>query len=82
MLRNNYYYYGISFFFIFYIPAEHDQLFHLVYERVEVKEDSMEPHFWSYRQQISLENLGLSLRDKKSGNSILFEFLRVVSVVE
>lgn len=60
--------------------TEHDQLFYLMYEKVKVSEDNMEPHLWSYRQRISLEHLGQTLQEKKLKEKypILHAFLQVV----
>ncbi len=56
---------------------DHDQLFYLVYEKVQVNEDSMEPHLWSYRPRISLEHLGQTIQEKKLIKCpILHEFLQ------
>ncbi len=63
---------------------EHDQLFYLVFERVKVSKDNMEPHLWSYRQRISLEHLRQTLQVEKKLKekcSILYEFLQVVSTM-
>lgn len=60
------------------IAADHGRLFYLVYEKVKVNKDNMEPHLWTYRQRISLEHLRqtLTLEEKCP---VLHEFLRVVS---
>ena len=62
--------------------ADHDQLFYLVYEKVNVSEDNMQPHLWSYRQRISLEHLGQTLLEKKLKVKypILHDFLQRVCV--
>ena len=62
------------------IPAEPDQLFYLVYERVKVSSASMGPHLWTYRQRVSLEHLGLTLQENKVKVEypLLHEFLHVV----
>ena len=66
----------------YYFTSEHDQLFYLVYEKVKVNKDNMEPHLWSYRQRISLEHLRQTLQEKKLKEKchILHEFLQVVSI--
>ena len=68
----NYFGFKIALFII-----DHNQLFYLAYERVKVSVENMQPHLWSYRQRISLEHLGqtLKLKDKYP---ILHEFLQKV----
>lgn len=65
----------------FFSLAEHDQLFYLVHEKVKVKSESLGPHLWTYRQKISLEHLGLTLKEEKLKKAypILHEFLVEVS---
>ena len=61
---------------------EHDQLFYLVYERMELmNESSIQPHLWTYRSRITLEHLAQTLQEKKMKKDypILHEFLQAVS---
>ena len=61
---------------------EHDQLFFLVYERMElVNKSSIQPHLWTYHSRISLEHLVQTLQEKKmkKDHPILYEFLQAVS---
>ena len=61
---------------------EHDQLFFLVYEQMElVNKSSIQPHLWTYRSRISLEHLAQTLQEKKmkEKHPILYEFLQAVS---
>ena len=62
--------------------TDHDQLFFLVYEKMAINSNSMEPHLWSYRQRISLEHLGQTLQEQKLKEKfpILHEFLQAVSL--
>ena len=63
-------------------PSEHDRLFFLVYEHVEVmNQSSIQPHLWTYRSRITLEHLAQTLQEKrmKERHPILYEFLQVVS---
>ena len=62
------------------MPAEPDQLFYLVHERVKVSSDCMGPHLWTYRQRVSLEHLGFTLQKNmvKVEYPLLHEFLHVV----
>ena len=68
----------------FFSPSlEHDQLFFLVYERMELmNQSSMQPHLWTYRSRITLEHLAQTLQEKrmKERHPILYEFLQAVSV--
>ena len=67
--------------YFFFSLAEHDQLFYLVHEKVKVKSESLGPHLWTYRQKISLEHLGLTLKEEKLKKAypILHVFLVEVS---
>ena len=61
---------------------EHDQLFFLVYERMElVNKSSIQPHLWTYHSRITLEHLAQTLQEKKmkKEHPILYEFLQAVS---
>ena len=60
--------------------ADHDQLFYLVYEKVRYKEESLEPHLWTYRSRITLEHLRQTLQEEKMIEKypILSEFLQAV----
>ena len=42
-----------------YPPActEQDRLFYVVYEKLSVEGEGMEPHLWTYRSKVSLEHL-------------------------
>ena len=62
--------------------SEHDQLFYLVYERVQVVEGSLDPHLWAYRSRITLEHLRQNLQQQnmKKKYPILHEFLQEVCV--
>ena len=63
------------------IPSlEHDQLFYLVYERVQVVEGSLDPHLWAYRFCITLEHLSQTLQQQsmKKKCPILHAFLQEV----
>ena len=63
-------------------PSEHDRLFFLVYERVELmNQSSIQPHLWTYRSRITLEHLAQTLQEKKmkERHPILYEFLQAVS---
>ena len=62
--------------------TEHDQLFFLVYERMELmNESSIRPHLWTYHSRITLEHLAQTLQEKKmkEKHPILYEFLQSVS---
>lgn len=60
--------------------VDHDQLFYLVYEKVAYKEESLEPHLWTYRSRITLEHLRQTLQEErmKEKYPILSEFLQAV----
>ena len=62
--------------------SEHDQLFYLVYERVQVVEESLDPHLWAYRSRITLEHLRQNLQQQnmKKKCPILHAFLQKVCV--
>ena len=67
-----------------YFCSEHDRLFFLVYERVElVNQSSIQPHLWTYRSRITLEHLAQTLQERKmkERHPILYEFLQAVSDV-
>ena len=60
---------------------EHDQLFFLVYEHMELmNQSSIQPHLWTYRSRITLEHLAQTLQEKKmkEKHPILYEFLQAV----
>ena len=61
---------------------EHDQLFYLVYECVQVAEGSLDPHLWAYRSRITLEHLRQNLQQQnmKKKCPILHAFLQEVCV--
>ena len=60
--------------------VDHGQLFHLVYEKVKYKEESLEPHLWTYRSRITLDHLRQTLQEEKMRQDypILSEFLEAV----
>ena len=62
--------------------SEHDQLFYLVYERVQVVEGSLNPHLWAYRSRITLEHLRQNLQQQNMRKKcpILHAFLQKVCV--
>ena len=62
--------------------SEHDQLFYLVYERVQVVEGTLDPHLWAYRSRITLEHLRQNLQQQnmKKKCPILHAFLQKVCV--
>ena len=63
-------------------PSEHDRLFFLVYERVELmNQSSIQPHLWTYRSRITLDHLAQTLQEKKmkEKHPVLYEFLQAVS---
>ena len=61
---------------------EHDQLFCLVYEHVQVAEGSLDPHLWAYRSRITLEHLRQTLQQQNMRKkcTILYTFLQEVCV--
>lgn len=56
-------------------------MFYLMYERVQVAKESLEPHLWAYRSQITLEHLRQTLQQQNVKNKcpILCAFLQNVS---
>ena len=62
----------------------HSEMFYHIYEKVKVDSDSLEPHLWSYRQRISLEHIGQTLREKKLHEvcPVLHEFLQLVFTLQ
>ena len=63
---------------------EHDQLFFLAYERVDLmNQSSIQPHLWTYRSRITLEHLAQTLQEKKMKERypILHEFLQAVRFI-
>ena len=70
--------YRVTYYNIF---LEHDQLFYLVYEQMEVSKGSFMPHMWTFQSKITLENLTQKLQEKslKDQHPILYEFLQSVS---
>ena len=64
--------------FILCFTVDHDQLFYLVYERVKVSDDNLEPHLWTYRSRITLEHLRQTLQEKsiRAEFPILHAFLQ------
>lgn len=69
---------------IVWIITGHNKLLSIAYERLEVSQDSIQPHLWSYRQRITLEHLQQTLAEAnlKDKYPILHEFLRMVPVGE
>ena len=65
---------------IIFILLEHDQLFYLVYERMQVSEGSIIPHMWTFQSKITLESLTQKIQEKsiKDQHPILYEFLQAV----
>lgn len=63
--------------------VDHGQLFYLVYEKAKYKEESLEPHLWTYRSRIILEHLRQTLQEKKMKEKypILYEFLQAVCCI-
>ena len=61
---------------------EHNQLFCLVYEHVQVAEGSLDPHLWAYRSRITLEHLRQTLQQQNMRKKcpILYTFLQEVCV--
>ena len=59
---------------------EHDQLFYLVYEHLQVAEGSLDPHLWAYRSHITLEHLRRTLQQQNMRKKcpILYAFLQEV----
>ena len=51
-----------------------------MYEKVKYKEESLEPHLWTYRSRITLEHLRQTLQEEKMRQDypILSEFLQAV----
>lgn len=62
--------------------SEHDQLFYLVYERIQVSRGSIFPHMWSFQSKITLEDLSQKVQEKsiQDGHPILHEFLQAVNL--
>ena len=60
--------------------AGYHKLLSLAYEKDQVSEGNIQPHFWSYRQRITLEHLGQTLSESslKVKYPILHEFLEKV----
>lgn len=71
----------LIYLFIFFFFPEHDQLFYLVYERVQVRQGSIVPHMWTFWSKVTLENLTQKAQEKsiKDLHPILYEFLQAVS---
>ena len=59
---------------------EHDPLLNAAYEIEPVTEESLEMHFWTYKQKVSLEHLRCSLQqeDMKQKYALLYDFLQLV----
>ena len=59
---------------------EHDQLFYLVYERMQISEGNVVPHLWTFQSKITLETLTQKVQEKriKDQHPILYEFLSAV----
>lgn len=55
-----------------------DHLLDLVYERIPVKEGSLNPHLWTYRSRITLEHLSHTLQQQgmRKRYPILYHFLQ------
>ena len=68
----------------FLLPSENNQLFHLVYEHVQVTKENLNPHLWAYRFCITLEHLSQTLQQQnmKKKCPILYAFLHKVLVLE
>ena len=62
--------------------SEHDQLFYLMYEHVQVAKESLDPHLWVYHSRITLEHLRQNLQwwNMKKKCPILHAFLQEVCV--
>lgn len=64
------------------LPSEHDQLFYLVHERVQVTKGSLDPHLWAYHLRITLKHLSLTLQQQNVKNHpILHAFLQEVWIL-
>ena len=66
--------------FGFFFLLEHDQLFYLVYERMQVSKENIIPHMWTFQSKITLESLTQKVQEKsiKEQHPILHEFLQAV----
>ncbi len=54
-----------------------------MYEKAKYKEETLEPHLWTYRSRITLEHLQQTLQEKKMKEKypILYEFLQAVCYI-
>lgn len=56
-------------------------MFSLVYEKMNINEDELEPHLWAFRTPITLEHVTLSIHDLSKAQElypILLLFLKEV----
>ena len=79
MFLSNYHYAVIFWIHVFHVG--HDELFHLIFEKVDVDEGDLKHHLWTYRPKITLEHVRQTLQEKKltEKHPILFEFLQAVN---
>ena len=72
--------YSITFYWDLFIHLEHDQLFYLVYERVQVSKGNLIPHMWTFQSKVTLESLTQKIQEKsiKDQHPILHHFLQAV----
>lgn len=61
-----------------YFNLEHDRLFYVVHEKVQLPPNEVQPHLWSFRSRITLEHLLQILHTRKETYAILNEFLEQV----
>ena len=54
---------------------ERDRLFYVIHEKVQLHPNEVQPHLWSFRSRITLENLLQLLHTRKETYAILNEFL-------
>ena len=72
--------YSITFYWYLFIHLEHDQLFYLVYERMQVSKGNLIPHMWTYQSKVTLESLTQKVQEEsiKEQHPILHHFLQAV----
>lgn len=62
------------------IFSEHDQMFYLVYEQMQVSKGDLRPLMWTFHSRITLESFTQKVQEKsiKDQHPILFDFLQAV----
>ena len=73
--------YQLFYILMIWAILDHDQLFYLAYEKVKVDESRLQAHLWTFRQQINLNHLQITIQSADAKEiPVLDAFLQAVSV--